>query len=239
MPFYQIDISRVLFLDIETVSAVHNFEELSENWQKLWDEKTQRQRGEDVSAADHYHSKAGILAEFGKIVCISCGFFESSSNPRKFRLTSFSGDDEKDLLEKFAAMLHRMGDKYLLCGHNGKEFDFPYLARRMVIQEIQLPKALNISGEKPWNVPHLDTMELWKFGDYKNYTSLKLLAQAFGLPTPKDDIDGSMVGSVYWEENDLPRIVRYCEKDVVTLARVFMRMEHLDPLLDEEITTID
>lgn len=239
MPFYKTNLTKVVFLDIETVSEQPTFDKLSESWQKLWDEKTQRQRGE-ISAAEHYEQKAGIWAEFGKVVCISCGVFsEWQEEGRTFRMTSFYGDDEKEVLQRCAAMLTKIGDSYTLCAHNGKEFDFPYLARRMVIKGIPLPGVLNTSGLKPWQVPHLDTLELWKFGDFKNYTSLKLLAEAFGHPTPKDDIDGSMVGPTYWQEQDLPRIVRYCEKDVVTLARVLLTMENQPVLQDSEIETTE
>lgn len=240
MPFYKTNLSKVVFLDIETVSEQPTFDKLSESWQKLWDEKTQRQRGDESTAAEYYEQKAGILAEFGKVVCISCGFFSHwRQEERKYRMTSFYGDDEKDLLERCAAMLNKLGNSYTLCAHNGKEFDFPYLARRMVIQGIPLPGVLNTSGLKPWQVPHLDTLELWKFGDYKNYTSLKLLAEAFKLPTPKDDIDGSMVGHTYWQEKDLPRIATYCEKDVLTLTNVLLKMENQAVLTDSEIETTE
>lgn len=236
MPFYQTDLTRVLFLDIETVSAQAEYQDLSPETQALWADKTAYQRGEEYSPAEYYPRRAAILAEFGKVVCVSCGFFSRyQEGEREFRLTSFFGDDERDLLERLGAMLHKMTGEYTLCAHNGKEFDFPYLARRMVIHGLPLPPVLNTSGLKPWQVPHLDTLELWKFGDYKNFTSLKLLAHVLGLPTPKDDIDGSMVGTVYWQERDLQRIVTYCEKDVITLARVLLRMENQANLSDDEI----
>jgi 3'-5' exonuclease len=210
----------ILFLDIETVSQHAAYEQLPENAQKLWDHKAERLRDNDNETPAQAYERAGIYAEFGKIVCISAGFF----NGAMFRLKSFWGHDEKQLLLEFANLLvkfytHR---NRLLCAHNGKEFDFPYIARRLLINGIRLPEIISYYGKKPWEVPHLDTMELWRFGDYKNYTSLELLAHIFGIPTPKDDIKGSDVGRIYWQENDLERIVRYCEKDVITIARLFL-----------------
>ncbi len=227
-------LQQILFLDIETVSSKAKFNELSEEWQALWADKTRFQRAEDESPADFYPKRAGILAEFGKVVCISCGFFTNQNGIWEFRVKSFASDDEAEILLQFANLLERMPN-FRLCAHNGKEFDFPYLSRRMIINEVKLPGQLNNAGKKPWEVPHLDTMELWKFGDFKNYTSLKLLAASFGIPSPKDDIDGSMVGPTYWEENDLDRIRVYCEKDVLTLAKVFVKISQAEMPADFEV----
>ena len=177
-----------------------------------------------------------VLAEFGKIICISCGF----ENGKEFRIKSFYGDDESILLEEFAHMLNKHYDteRYLLCGHNGKEFDFPYISRRMLINGIKLPNILNMAGKKPWEIRHLDTMELWKFGDFKHFTSLELLASVFKIPTPKDDIDGSMVGYVYWKENDLQRIVTYCQKDVLTVAQLLRRYLGLPLINDADVNAV-
>lgn len=236
MPLYQTNLFKILFLDIETVSQHAGFEEMNEYWQKLWADKTQYSRKEDESAAEYYPKRAAVMAEFGKVVCISCGYFAEAEDKRQFRVRSFCGDDEKQLLADFAEMLRKHFDgSFLLCAHNGKEFDFPYLARRMVVQEVKIPNLLNTSGLKPWEVAHIDTMEMWKFGDRKNFTSVALLAALFNIPTPKDDIDGSKVGEVYWVENNLDRIVEYCQKDTVTVARIFLKMEGLGELPDEEI----
>lgn len=220
-------LQKILFLDIETVSQQPEYEELEEPWQQLWEEKTRYQRGEE-SPGEFYPRRAAILAEFGKVVCISCGFFtnDPGDDTLEFRLKSFAHHDEEKLLRDFAALLESNCAHFALCAHNGKEFDFPYLSRRMLVQGIKLPPPLDNSGKKPWEIPHLDTLEMWKFGDRKNFTSLKLLAAIFDIPTPKDDIDGSMVGSVYWEEDDLERIRDYCEKDTATLARVYLRIAH-------------
>ena len=190
-------------------------------------------REEDDTPASVY-GRAGIYAEFGKIVCISVGFINERGTGRELRVKSFAGEDEKALLTDFAKLLNSHFDlpDNLLCGHNGKEFDFPYIARRMIINGISIPKILDLTGKKPWEVAHLDTMQMWKFGDYKNFTSLKLLAHVFGIPSPKDDIDGSQVGAVYWEENDIDRIVTYCEKDVVTLVQVYLALSQ-QPMLSE------
>ncbi len=231
-----LSLDDVLFLDIETVSSFASFDQLPERFKTLWEKKAELLRRNDPdSTADQLYKSAGIYAEFGKIVCISCGF----ANGNEFRIKSFYGDDEKILLTEFADLLnkHYLGSRYLLCAHNGKEFDFPYIARRMLINHIELPDILNLAGKKPWEVRHLDTMELWKFGDYKHYTSLDLLAAIFDIPTPKDDIDGSMVGQVYWEEKNLERIVEYCQKDVLTIAQL-LRCYMGIPMIKEEYVLI-
>lgn len=235
----RVDLNKVLFLDIETVSQQASFQDLSPKAQTLWEKKARFLTKEDETAEEVY-GKAGIYAEFGKIVCISVGFVREQYGEKQIRVKSFYGDDEKDLLIEFAALLHGHYNSpyHILCGHNAKEFDFPYIARRMVIHQLNLPFALQIAGKKPWEIPHLDTMELWKFGDYKHFTSLELLAHVFDIPTPKDDIDGSQVGSVYWQENDLERIKNYCEKDVVTLIRLFMKYRGEEMIPDDFIEGI-
>lgn len=233
-----LDLTKVLVLDIETVPLYPNYEQLPEKWQHLWDKKSAfLKRSEHQTSADIY-PRAGIYAEFGKIVCISVGFFNRSGNYWQFRVKSFYGDDEKLFLNEFAIMLNRYFDDpdHLLCAHNGKEFDFPYLCRRMLINQIEIPNILNIVGKKPWEVNHLDTMELWKFGDFKSFTSLELLATIFDVPTPKDDIDGSQVWTVYWNDKDVERIKKYCEKDVVTVAQLLLRFRGEDLLDDHDIT---
>ncbi|WP_420603370.1 3'-5' exonuclease [Flagellimonas sp.] len=235
---YKLNLEHILFLDIETVPQKQNFSDLDENTQMLWEQKSQYQRKDEITAEDFYE-RAGIWAEFGKIICISVGYFTFKGDIRNFRVTSFSGG-EQQLLKQFKQLLkeHFSQAKHLLCAHNGKEFDFPYIARRMVINGMNLPYKLDLFGKKPWEVPHLDTMELWKFGDYKHYTSLKLLAHILGIPSPKEDMDGSMVKDVFYEENDLERIVSYCELDVVTTAQVFLRLRNEDLLLEKEIIKI-
>ena len=226
-----LSLENILFLDIETVPAYPDFEAVPEKFQKLWEKKAHRlQYGEEKLSPAELYGRAGIYAEFGKIVCVSCGFM----NGNEVRIKSFYGDDEKILLEEFAQMLIQYYNRpeSLLCGHNGKEFDFPYLARRMLVNGISLPSILDLAGKKPWEIRHLDTLELWKFGDYKHYTSLELLAALFNIPTPKDDIDGSEVARVYWEEKDLERIATYCQKDVLATLQLFRRYQGL-PLIKE------
>ena len=217
-----LNIEDVLFLDIETVPGTPDFDSLDKRMQELWIKKAEIiGRNMPDKTPDELYNRAGIYAEFGKIVCISCGFSRGSS----FRLKSFYGDDEKDILFNFAQLLTRSysSDKYKLCAHNGKEFDYPYIARRMLINGIKLPPILNLAGKKPWEVRHLDTMELWKFGDYKHYTSLDLLTAVFGIDTPKKDMDGSHVAEVYWKDKDVKRIAEYCEKDVIATAQLLRR----------------
>lgn len=231
----KLNLENILFLDIETVPEFQNFSDLDSVKQELWEHKSAYQR-KDEWTADDFYDRAGIWAEFGKIICISVGYFVIKGDVRTFRVTSFYGD-ETQLLKDFKNLLitHFSQAKHLLCAHNGKEFDFPYIARRMVINNIELPYKLNLFGKKPWEVPHLDTLELWKFGDYKHYTSLKLLTNVLGIPSPKDDIDGSDVYNIYYEENDLDRIITYCEKDTIAVAQVFLRLRREDILDASEI----
>ena len=235
---YKINLENLLFLDIETVPEQPAFNELSEEKRLLWEQKSKYQRKEEFSPEEFYN-RAGIWAEFGKIICISVGYFVQFGENKNFRVTSFSGD-EVNLLKDFKTLLqeHFNQSKHLLCAHNGKEFDFPYIARRMLINGIKLPYKLDLFGKKPWEIPHLDTMELWKFGDYKHFTSLKLMANVLGIPSPKDDMDGSMVRDVFYKENDLERIVTYCELDVLTTAQVFLRLRGDELLVEEQIKKI-
>jgi DNA polymerase elongation subunit (family B) len=232
----QIDINKVLFIDIETVPATPTYAHLDARWKKLWDKKSHSLIKENITAADMY-DRAAIYAEFGKIVCICVGIVTGYPGQTSLRLKSFAGDDEKSLLESFADLLrvYFSTPNSRMCAHNGKEFDFPYLSRRMLIHGISLPSMLDNAGKKPWEVNHLDTMEIWKMGDFKSFTSLDLLAAVFGIPTPKDDIDGSMVADVYYQDKDLKRIEHYCLKDVVTLTQVFLKMMNLDLIPAERL----
>lgn len=223
-------LSNILFLDVETAPIVYKYNDLPKSTRSLWDAKF---RFQTTETPENQYKKAGIYAEFAKVICISVGFF----NDKEFRIKSFFGDDEKQILKDFSSLLskHFNRKEHLLCAHNGKEFDFPFLCRRMLINELKLPKALNISGKKPWEVQHIDTMELWKFGDYKHFTSLNLLASIFNIPTPKDDIDGADVSRVYWEEKNIKRIVTYCQKDVLTVARLLLRFMGENSIEDKNV----
>jgi uncharacterized protein YprB with RNaseH-like and TPR domain len=231
-----IPLQKLLFLDIETVPMCAVYEELPDRFKPLWDKKAGYLKKEDGDTPATLFPRAGIYAEFGKIVCISFGMLIDGT----FRIKSFYGDNEKVVLQDFANLLEsRFSSKdFLLCAHNGKEFDFPYLSRRMLINGVPLPEILDLAGKKPWEVSHIDTMELWKFGDFKNYTSLEVLAAVFDIPTPKDDIDGSQVGKVYWEDKNLDRIVIYCQKDVLTIAQLFLRYQGKALLQDEQVMIV-
>ena len=230
----RIALDKLLFLDIETVPQNYLFDELDEKTRELFEAKTRFMKKEDNSYETIYNDRAGIYAEFGKIVCISVGFVHQTSTGKQIRMKSFYHDDEETLLRQFKGLLeeHYTSPNSILCGHNAKEFDFPYICRRMLIHGISLPPILDIAGKKPWEISHLDTMELWKFGDFKAYTSLALLCHVFNIPTPKDDISGADVARVYFEENDLERIKVYCEKDVVALIQLFLKMRG-DNLVEE------
>ncbi len=231
----QYDLHNLLVIDIETVPQYSSFDQVPEHLQKLWDQKTQYQRKEETP--EGFYERAGIWAEFGKIICISAGIF-TGGKTAGLRVKSFASHNEKVLLEGFSALLNSQPASLILCAHNGKEFDFPYICRRMLVNGLKTPSQLEISGKKPWEVNHLDTMELWKFGDYKSYTSLSLLTAIFDIPTPKDDIDGSMVGHVYWVEDQLERIATYCEKDVIATAQLLRRYRGEDLITDEYITIV-
>lgn len=226
--FDSISSEDILFLDIETAPQKAGFSELSERFQHLWEKKSSTFRDQEQQAADVYE-RAGIYAEFGKIICISAGVIIQKNGERYYRVKSFYDQDEKKLLSSFNDMLEKFtsnsGKK--LCAHNGQEFDYPYIARRTLINGLRVPRILDIAGAKPWEIKDrlLDTLQLWKFGDYKSYTSLDLLCAVFDIPTPKDDIDGSQVAKVYYQDGDLDRIIRYCEKDTLALTNLMLRLK--------------
>lgn len=232
---------NLLYLDIETVPAYSTFNELPDRLKPLWEDKFSKfsnrnpQRYPEDYTADEGYREAGIFAEFGKIVCISVGYIHVANGTKNFKLKSYAGEDERKLLQEFADMISKWetNPKHSICGHNIKEFDIPYIARRMVILQIPLPNLLQVAGKKPWEISFVDTMELWKFGDFKHYTSLSLLTAVFNIPTPKDDIDGSMVRDVFYEEKDVQRIAIYCEKDVLATAQVYLYLAG-HPLLDPD-----
>ncbi|MFI8377862.1 3'-5' exonuclease [Leeuwenhoekiella sp. NPDC079379] len=234
----KIHLENILFLDIETVPQHANFSDLDTDLQKLYADKTEYQR-KDEFTAEGFYDRAGIWAEFGKIVCISVGYFKIKDAVRTFRTTSFHGDEQNQLLA-FKTLLEEHFNKqyHVLCAHNGKEFDFPFIARRMIINGITLPFKLDLFGKKPWEIPHLDTLEMWKFGDYKHYTSLKLLTKILDIPSPKTDIDGSQVRDVFYVEKDIARIVDYCERDVVAVAQIVLRLRNEALLQVTEITSV-
>jgi len=241
------DLTKIMFLDIETVPQTADFSQMSNELAHLWEDKfsTIHKRmpekySEETTAAEAFKTSAGIYAEFGKIVCISVGFIYFQGKEMNFRTKSFSGDDEKIILSEFSNLISKfcVTSDHTLCGHNIKEFDIPYICRRMLINGLKLPVIFNIAGKKSWEIKFLDTLELWKFGDYKNYTALKLLTAVFGIPSPKDDIDGSQVAEVYYREQNIDRIALYCQKDVVATAQVFLRMNGLELIKSENIQFI-
>ena len=234
-----INYSKILFFDIETVPQTFDYYELDERGQGLWDRKTRFIQERENLNAEEVYEKAGIYAEFGKVVCISLGFVLQKEGETQIRIKSIANEDEIVLLQEFLDLLNSYYNSpdFLFCAHNGKEFDIPFLCRRILINNLKIPYMLNVSGKKPWEIKHLDTMELWKFGDFKNYTSLDLLTYVFKIPTPKDDMDGSQVAKVFYQDKDLDRIIQYCEKDVVATIQLFRKYQG-DPLIDEEFIQI-
>ncbi|MEQ8425893.1 MAG: 3'-5' exonuclease [Cyclobacteriaceae bacterium] len=225
-------VKEILFLVIETVAIAENYEQLNERLKVQWARKASFfKRDELQSDADLFNLRAGIYAEFGKIITIGIGMFtEGESGQLGLRTKYFTSHDESQLLKEFKELLEKLGPATKLCAHNGKEFDFPYLSRRMLVNGISLPEVLDLSGKKPWDIPHLDTLELWKFGDYKHYTSLDLLAALFNIPTSKGVMDGSQVNEVYYKEKDLTKISEYCLGDVIAVAQLYLRLKGL-PLI--------
>jgi len=234
-------LSNVLFLDIETVSAKRDFSQLDERLQNAWTKKALSLDQECTDAAEAYFKKAAIYAEFGKIIVIGIGYFHTNEKGELcFRTKSLANDQEEALLHSFLEVLHSFEQKdVFLCAHNGKEFDFPYLCRRLLVNGLQLPNCLQIAGRKPWQVHHYDTLEMWKFGDRKHFTSLELLAAVFGIPSSKTAIDGSQVNRTYYEDQNINLIADYCRQDVVVLAQLFLKMNGLTLPKQENIIMVD
>lgn len=236
-------LKNILFIDIETIAQSPNFEAVDERLQKHWERKANNLKNEEeLSASELYTERAAIYAEYGKIICIGFGaFYQDENGELKFRAKALANEDEHKLLIDFKEVLekHKARNELLLCAHNGKEFDYPYLCRRMLLNGISLPTLLQLSMKKSWNIQHLDTMEMWKFGDFKSYTSLDLLATIFDIPSSKSEIDGSKVNYTYYIENDLAKIKRYCTSDVVVLAQLFLRLNGYSVIEQEAITVVE
>ncbi len=238
---HNIPLENLFLLDIETVSSSENFHLLDEEWKGLWIEKIRRNLHPDSTAEEMYPMKAAIFAEFARVICISFGYLKKEKEEWELKIKSIYGHDEKEILENFSKTIIKLLTKkkqWIFTGHNIKEFDIPFLCRRMLANHLSIPQEINFQNRKPWDTPILDTLHLWRFGDYKNYTSLKLLAAVLGVPSPKDDIDGSQVGDVYWKGKDLERIARYCEKDVLTLGNIMLRFHGLPILREEQVVLV-
>jgi predicted PolB exonuclease-like 3'-5' exonuclease len=230
-------LQNILFIDIETVSSAPTYAQMDERLKALWDKKASNLNPNEESQA--LYGRAGIYAEFGKIITISAGFFFMTSSGLSFKVKSFDGDEEKPVLQNFIELVKKYNQKKLmLCAHNGKEFDFPYLCRRMIVNELDIPEALNIAGKKPWEVKHIDTLELWKFGDRKHYTSLDLLAALFNIPSSKEDVDGSMVNDIYYKEKNLKKISEYCIRDVIVTSQLYLKFQNIAIIPKENIFII-
>jgi DNA polymerase elongation subunit (family B) len=232
------ELRDILFLDIETVACTDNFQSLNERLKTQWSRKAGfLKREENMTDEDLFHNRAGIYAEFGKIICIVIGkFFENEAGELSIKTKALFDHDEANLLREFKTMVEKLdGPNLRLCAHNGKEFDFPYMSRRMLIHGISLPPVLNLSGRRPWENPHLDTMEMWKFGDYKHYTSLDLLAAIFDIPSSKSDMDGSLVNTVYYKERNFEKIKNYCVSDVIVLTQLFLKLKGMTLVNEKNI----
>jgi len=238
-----VDIEKLLFIDIETAPEVYNYNDLSSVLQQLWQKKVKHFIAKQ-SAEEVYKNRAGIYAEFAQIICISFGFlvFNQATEAYEMRIKSIANRDEKVLLQEFSEMIIKSFSsihRFSFCGHNIKEFDIPFICRRLIINQLVIPDVLDFSGLKPWEINHIDTLDLWKFGDRKNFSSLSLIAHKLNIPTPKDDIDGSDVARVFYEDDDLDRIIKYCSKDVITVARLLMRLKGIDLIKDENVIYVE
>lgn len=242
----QIRPEDLIIIDIETASVSPSFEKLPGNWKSLWEEKVQYSLPEGINAEEYYPKRAGVMAEFAKIICISMAYFNKEQH-LKMRVKSFYGHDEKQILQDFLGTLNKIesiNSKWCFAGHNIKEFDIPFICRRLLVNYLPIPRYLDFQNMKPWETNIVDTFQYWRFGDYKNFTSLKLLAAAMGIASPKDDIDGSMVGELYWNGTEeeratnLKRIAVYCQKDVITTGNIFLRFKNIPPLCNEDIEIV-
>ncbi len=234
----KIDTGSLIFIDIETVPGEPSFMLLSESWQELWTKKTLRSQPADSNPDEYYQQQAALFAEFAKIVCISFGYYRSSGSEKKLRIKSLYGTDEHQLLTDFCDILagfEKHHKAWIFAGHNVKEFDLPFLSRRMLINGLGIPRGMDFQNLKPWEINVVDTMHYWRFGDFRNYTSLELLATALGIPSPKSDINGSQVGEVFWKEKNMKRIAEYCQRDVVTVANIIQRLNGESILKDDDI----
>ena len=234
-------LENLFLLDIETVSSQENFNLLEDHWKELWGEKIKRHLSPDSTPEEMYPQRAAIFAEFARVICISFGYFKKEKEQWELRIKSLYGHNEREILEEFSSTINKLSPKnksWIFTGHNVKEFDVPFLCRRMLANQVLIPGRLNFQNMKPWETPILDTLHMWRFGDYKNYTSLKLLAAVLEVPSPKDDIDGSQVGHVYWKEKDLERIAVYCEKDVLTVGNIMLRFRGLPILKEEQVVFV-
>jgi 3'-5' exonuclease len=235
-------LKNILFIDIETVSVFKAYDELPTKLQELWKKKASKLKNEELESVEEmFFNRAAIYAEFGKVLCIGVGgIYEKEEGNKYLKAKTLVADSETELLLAFKDLLekHTSGQELVLCAHNGKEFDFPYLCRRMLINGVSLPKILDISNKKPWEIKHIDTLELWKFGDYKSFTSLDLLAAVFNIPSSKSEIDGSQVNATYYIDNDLEKIARYCKEDVVVLAQLYLKLNTLDSIPQDNILRV-
>lgn len=236
----------LIVIDIETASTHSSFEHLDDEWKKLWEEKVLRTVPEGMSPAEFYPKRAGVMAEFGKIICISIGYF-TKETALHMRVKSFYGTDEKILLKDFLDTMRKIeshNKRWCFAGHNIKEFDIPFICRRLLINGMAMPAFLDFQNMKPWETNLVDSFQYWRFGDYKNFTSLKLLAAAMGIPSPKDDIDGSMVGPLYWcgdeaqQEINLKRIAAYCQKDVITTGNIILAFKNINAVHPDDVEII-
>jgi len=231
------DIKNLLVIDVETASIVPEYESLPERFKPLWDRKAKK-FDQEASVEDVFKNKAALLAEFGRIISIGVGYFHKNEEEETcLRVKTFASDDEKEILADFKSLVEDKFDqkKLTFVAHNGKDFDYPFLCRRMLVNGISLPIVLDFYNKKPWEIPHEDTMQMWRFGELRNYTSLETLAALFDIPSSKNDLDGSMVSRVYHEEGDLERIKTYCQNDVIVTARIYLRMQVLDDVKPENI----
>lgn len=233
---------NILFIDIETASGVNTYTTLTENMQKLWLRKARSLMNPlQKPLEDLYFERAALFPEFGRIISIGMGFlFYNKNKELSLKVKTISNKNEKDLLLEFNQFIESTypSKELSLVAHNGKEFDFPYLCKRMLVHQLVIPKALQLQGKKPWEVVHQDTIEWWRFGDKKGYVSLELLAEIMGIGNVKTDLSGDKVNYTFYIEKDLEKIKKYCAEDVITLAQLFLRFNFIDYIQEKNIQRI-
>ncbi len=224
----------VLYLELATAGRYRTLEEAPPGYQRLWGEwNAWREEQPDFG-------RAALYAEFGQVVGMSLGYHLEDGPQEEFRISSWVGDEAAILGEflRVVKSLTKSKRRLRICSHNGKSFDFPYLSKRLVARELELPEVMNIVGMKPWELPHLDTLELWRHGGgRRSYVGLELLAMTLGIELPYAWMDGSDIHTLFWsqEREEWERIGRQGALEVYLTAQVLRRLQHQAPLERESV----
>ena len=236
---YTLDqLKNIVFFDIETAGSHESLDALQEDnplLATLWSKRCEYLRekfeeNKDLTDEELYLNKAALHPEFNRIVCASFGRIAGDVDSTSMIIKSYSGDDESEILDGIDKVLTKF-NKMNLCGHNIKRFDIPVMGKRFLINGKKLPKSLMIYDSKPWELPFIDTSDIWSFGAWQEgFASLELIAASLKVPSPKDDIRGEDVHSVFWESSEHSRIAEYCAKDVKVLGDIMLKISGFSTL---------